>query len=92
MPILQPYLEIAQPDAGFYLWPALPMDDVEFCRSLIKEQNVITLPGRFLARPDASGNPGQNRARIVLTDEIDICVEGAKRIATLLEQRASEAS
>ncbi|MFP6682410.1 MAG: succinyldiaminopimelate transaminase [Gammaproteobacteria bacterium] len=92
MPILQPYLDIAQPDAGFYLWPTLPMDDIEFCRSLIKEQNVITLPGRYLARPDSSGNPGQNRVRIVLTDEIDICVEGAKRIAALIEQRASETS
>ncbi len=90
IPILQPYLDIPEPEAGFYLWPELPMDDVEFCRALIEEQNVITLPGRFLARADENGNPGQNRARIVLTDEIDTCVEGAKRIASLLEQRGTK--
>ncbi len=90
IPILQPYLDIPEPEAGFYLWPELPMDDVDFCRALIEEQNVITLPGRFLARPDENGNPGQNRVRIVLTDEIDTCVEGAKRIASLLEQRGTK--
>lgn len=87
IPILQPYLDIPEPEAGFYLWPMLPIDDIEFCRALIEEQNVITLPGRFLARPSEHGNPGQNRARIVLTDEIDTCVEGARRIAALLQQR-----
>jgi len=85
MPILEPVMDLPEPEAGFYLWPRLPMDDVEFCRALIAEQNVITLPGRFLARPDDTGNPGQNRARIVLTDEIDTCIEGARRIAELLE-------
>ncbi len=88
IPILQPYLDIPEPEAGFYLWPSLPLDDVEFCRTLIEKQNVITLPGRFLARPGTYGNPGQNRARIVLTDKLDICVEGAKRIAALLAQHA----
>jgi N-succinyldiaminopimelate aminotransferase len=90
IPILQPYLDIPEPEAGFYLWPRLPMDDVEFCRALIEAQNVITLPGRFLARPNDSGNPGQNRARIVLTDELDTCIEGAQRIARLLAERTGK--
>jgi N-succinyldiaminopimelate aminotransferase len=60
------------------------VDDVEFCRRLIEVKNVITLPGRFLARDDESGNPGVNRIRIVLTDELDTCVEGLRRIAELL--------
>lgn len=88
IPILDPYMDIPDPEAGFYLWPRLPMDDVEFCRVLIAEQNVITLPGRFLARSDVTGNPGQNRVRIVLVDEIDKCIEGAKRIASLLAKNA----
>jgi len=87
IPILKPYMDIPEPDAGFYLWPQLPLDDVEICRALIAEQNVITLPGRYLARSDESGNPGQNRIRIVLTDNIETCIEGASRIAALLKSR-----
>ena len=86
LPILRPFAEIPEPEAGFYLWPRIAMDDVECCRRLIEEQNVITLPGRFLARPDQTGNPGQNRIRIVLADKIETCIEGAKRIADLLAQ------
>lgn len=85
VPLLQAHLDIAIPEAGFYLWPRLPIDDITFCRRLIEEQNVITLPGRFLARDDCTGNPGQNRIRIVLTDELATCVTGASRIAALLE-------
>lgn len=89
VPILEPWAEIPAPEAGFYLWPKVPLDDVECCRRLIAEQNVITLPGRFLARADATGNPGQNRIRIVLTDQIDVCIQGARRIAALLEQHTA---
>lgn len=85
VPLLQAHLDLTMPEAGFYLWPHLPIDDITFCRRLIEEQNVITLPGRFLARDDRSGNPGQNRIRIVLTDELAACVTGASRIAALLE-------
>ena len=87
IPILKPYMDIPEPEAGFYLWPQLPLDDVEICRALIAEQNVITLPGRYLARSDESGNPGQNRIRIVLTDNLETCIEGASRIAALLKSR-----
>ena len=85
VPLLQAHLDIAIPEAGFYLWPRLPVDGVTFCRRLIEEQNVITLPGRFLARDDRTGNPGQNRIRIVLTDDLATCVTGASRIAAVLE-------
>jgi N-succinyldiaminopimelate aminotransferase len=87
IPILSKYMQIPEPEAGFYLWPQLEMDDVELCRALIAEQNVITLPGRYLARPDRGGNPGQNRLRIVLNEKIEQCVAGAERIATLLKSR-----
>lgn len=85
MPILSPLLNLPTPEAGFYLWPKLEVDDIEFCRRLIEEQNVITLPGQFLAREIGTSNPGKNRLRIVLTDELEACVEGARRIAALLE-------
>jgi N-succinyldiaminopimelate aminotransferase len=91
IPILEKHLAIPKPQAGFYLWPEVPFDDVEFCRSLISEQNVITLPGRYLARSDDTGNPGENRIRIVLNDKIDQCIEGAERIAAMLESRKTGA-
>ncbi|MFT4564512.1 MAG: N-succinyldiaminopimelate aminotransferase [Gammaproteobacteria bacterium] len=87
IPILAEHMRIPEPEAGFYLWPQLDMDDIDLCRALIAEQNVITLPGRYLARPDSNGNPGQNRLRIVLTEKIEQCIAGAERIATLLHNR-----
>jgi len=86
LPIIDPIVDMPEPEAGFYLWPELPVDDVEFCRRLIEAKNVITLPGRFLARDGGDGNPGNNRIRIVLTDELGACVEGVRRIAELLRE------
>jgi N-succinyldiaminopimelate aminotransferase len=57
MPVLQPVLDVALPDAAFYLWAALPahlppqmQDDVQFARALLATYNVNVLPGRLLAR------------------------------------------
>jgi len=86
VPVLEPLMDVSVPPAGFYLWPLLPVDDLEFCRQLIAEQNVITLPGRFLARDENNGNPGERRIRIVLTGDLDTCVAGAGRIAEALKQ------
>ena len=53
-PVLASRLDVALPDAGFYLWAAAPGgDDVAFARSLFATYNVTVLPGSYLAR-DAS--------------------------------------
>ena len=57
--ILQPILDVSEPDASFYLWPRVPINDVDFARSLYLEQNLLVLPGRFLSRPVAGSDPGQ---------------------------------
>ena len=80
VPILREALEVAMPEAGFYLWPSLPGDDVETCRRLIEEMNVLTLPGSFLARDTVDGNPGRGRLRIALVAELPLCVEAARRM------------
>ncbi|MBI4693761.1 MAG: succinyldiaminopimelate transaminase [Gammaproteobacteria bacterium] len=80
VPVLGEVLDVRMPEGGFYLWPRLPADDVETCRHLLEETNVLTLPGSFLAREGIDGNPGRGRLRIALVAELEPCVEAAHRI------------
>jgi N-succinyldiaminopimelate aminotransferase len=73
-----------KPQAGFYLWAQTPIPDTEFARRLYAEQNVTVLPGRYLARDSAAGNPGQNRVRMALVAPLDECLDAAHRINSLL--------
>ena len=45
-----------------------------------RDTGVLVLPGRFFARETANGNPGKGFVRIALVDELDKCVEAARRI------------
>jgi N-succinyldiaminopimelate aminotransferase len=84
--ILSPVLDLDTPPAGFYLWPRTPVDDQDFARELLAEQNVIVLPGSYLSRATASGNPGKDHVRMALVAPIDECIEAAQRIRTFTEQ------
>ena len=75
-----------QPDAGFYLWPRLPIHDEEFCQALYTKKNVLTLPGSYLARTIAGYNPGQQRARLALVATKQECAQAASRIREYLEE------
>jgi N-succinyldiaminopimelate aminotransferase len=72
--------DIAIPAGGFYLWPRVADDEV-FTRGLFARQHVTVLPGRYLARATASGNPGLGRVRISLVASLEDCTEAARRIA-----------
>ena len=78
--ILAPVMNVQQPDAGFYLWPEVPISDQAFTQQLFSKQNVTVLPGSFLSRTANGINPGNNRLRIALVASIDECVEAAARI------------
>jgi N-succinyldiaminopimelate aminotransferase len=84
--ILGPVLEFAAPPAGFYLWPRTPVDDERFARALLEQQNIIVLPGSYLSRDTAVGNPGRNQVRMALVAPLDECVEAAWRIRTFVEK------
>ncbi len=84
--ILSPVLDVPVPAGGFYLWPRTPIDDREFCRRLYREQNVIALPGSFLSRDTAAGNPGRNHVRLALVAALDECVDAAQRVRTCIQQ------
>jgi N-succinyldiaminopimelate aminotransferase len=73
-------LHTEMPDGGFYLWVRTPIDDAEFARRLHAEYNVLVLPGSFLARASATGNPGKNHVRIALVAPLEECVEAAGRL------------
>lgn len=87
-PLLAQGLDVARPDAGFYLWAGVHGDDQAFARDLFAAYNVTVLPGSFLARPDAQGvNPGRTRVRMALVAEVDECLEAAQRIANFVATR-----
>lgn len=79
-PLIARHLPCAVPDAGFYLWARTPISDTDFARDLYHEQNVVVLPGSFLARENAGVNPGANYIRIALVPSLADCVDAAQRI------------
>jgi N-succinyldiaminopimelate aminotransferase len=83
--ILKPVMNVNRPDASFYLWPETPISDTEFAAGLYSQQNITVLPGSFLSRSIAAGNPGENRIRVALVAEIDQCIEAANRICTFIK-------
>jgi N-succinyldiaminopimelate aminotransferase len=84
-PLLADVLDVALPDAGFYLWADVSKvvpggDDVAFARGLLAQYNVTVLPGSLLARVAHGVNPGAGRVRLALVAEIEKCLEAARRI------------
>jgi N-succinyldiaminopimelate aminotransferase len=87
-PMLQPVLDVALPDAGFYLWAGVPGgDDVAWALGLLAQQNVTVLPGSLLARPAHGINPGAGRVRLALVAGTEECVEAAQRIVAYCGSR-----
>ena len=81
-PILAEALDVALPDAGFYLWAGVPGgDDVGFALRLLAQYNVTVLPGSLLARDAHGVNPGAGRIRLALVAGVEECLQAAQRIA-----------
>ena len=86
-PLLAEVMDVALPDAGFYLWADISKrvpgaDDVAFALGLLAQYNVAVLPGSLLAREAHGVNPGAGRIRLALVAETDECVEAARRICS----------
>jgi N-succinyldiaminopimelate aminotransferase len=80
-PLLKQALDVKLPDAGFYLWAAVPgHDDIAFARGLLAQYNVTVLPGSLLAREARGVNPGRGRIRMALVAQTAECLEAAQRI------------
>jgi N-succinyldiaminopimelate aminotransferase len=88
-PVLAEVMDVALPDAAFYLWARVPDDvcggsDTTFARELLRQYNVAVLPGSYLAREAHGVNPGAGRIRMALVAEVDECLEAARRIAAFI--------
>jgi N-succinyldiaminopimelate aminotransferase len=89
LPLLADVLDVRLPDAGFYLWAAVPgNDDIGFAMQLLAQYNVMVLPGSLLAREAHGYNPGAGRIRMALVAPTDECVEAARRIRAFTLSRS----
>lgn len=82
--ILGGVMKVQRPDAGFYLWPATPIDDETFTRRLLAEQSVAVVPGCYLSRNVDDHNPGAGHIRMALVAPLAECIEAAQRIRTFI--------
>lgn len=96
-PLLANVLDVALPDAAFYLWAGVPAAfaqacpglsaDEAFARDLLAQYNVTVLPGSYLARETGGVNPGTGRIRMALVAEPAECFEAATRIVEFVSRR-----
>ncbi|MDH5205314.1 MAG: succinyldiaminopimelate transaminase [Hylemonella sp.] len=90
-PMLSEVLDVALPDAAFYLWAGVTDcnkgSDTDFARALYALYNVTVLPGSFLAREAHGVNPGAGRIRMALVAETAECEEAAQRIVQFVKSR-----
>jgi len=86
-PLLSQVLDVALPDAAFYLWAGVKGSDTDFARELLALYNVTVLPGSYLAREAHGFNPGAGRIRMALVAETAECVEAAERIVKFVQSR-----
>ncbi|MCR9085513.1 MAG: aminotransferase class I/II-fold pyridoxal phosphate-dependent enzyme [Rhodobacteraceae bacterium] len=71
------------PEAGFFLW--LPVPDGEAAAlKLWRETGVRVLPGAFLARDTATGNPGHGYIRVALVAPYDDTDRGLRLLRDCL--------
>jgi aspartate/methionine/tyrosine aminotransferase len=73
----------APPEGGFFLW--LPVDDgVAATVKLWTQTGVKVLPGGYLSRDTATGNPGAGYIRVALVAPIDETERGLTRLRDCL--------
>jgi N-succinyldiaminopimelate aminotransferase len=88
-PMLAEVMDVALPDAGFYLWAKVAGGELAFTRELYANYNVTVLPGSFLAREAQGSNPGAGRIRMALVADTSECVQAAQRIRDFVKHRSA---
>ena len=75
--------KIKSPEAGFFLWLELPIDDIDATSLLLRRGGVLVLPGQFLARETNGINPGSNYIRVALVSDREVCRRALMTIKTI---------
>ena len=71
------------PEGGFFLW--LPVENGEAAAlKLWRETGVKVLPGAYLARDTADGNPGERYIRAAMVAPTQDLQAGLERLRTCL--------
>lgn len=76
--LAQEILGIEVPKETFYVWLFVG-DDLEFTKKLLKEENILVLPGSFLSRNNGI-NPGSGYVRLALVYEKEVIKDALLRI------------
>lgn len=77
--VMQGVQGYAGPEAGFFLW--LPVEDGETAAvKLWSETGVKVLPGAYLSRDTATGNPGKHYIRVAMVAPLDEMTDGLTRL------------
>ena len=65
------------------MWLKTPNGE-KFSKTLFKEKNIISLPGKYLAVSKNGKNPAENYVRIALVHDNKIIKEALDKIADIL--------
>lgn len=84
--ILSEVMQVSKPDASFYLWAQVDMNDEDFARRLYEDENIAVLPGSYLSRDSGGVNPGTNYIRMALVAPLEECIDAAKRVRDFIER------
>lgn len=76
-------LDLKKPDAGFYYWLKVDHDE-NFAKMLMEKAHIKVLPGRYLSRDTAQGNPGENHVRMALVADLAQCEQVVERLKAIL--------
>ncbi len=83
-PLIARALPVDMPEAAFYLWArtpeGFPGSDTGYAAALHAGQNVMVLPGSFLAREVRGLNPGAGHVRLALVADAPDVAEASARI------------
>ncbi|MTH80051.1 aminotransferase class I/II-fold pyridoxal phosphate-dependent enzyme [Paracoccus aestuariivivens] len=77
------------PEGGFFLWLRVPEQvgtGEDAAKKLWSEAGIQVLPGAYLSRDTAEGNPGRDYIRVALVDPVDPTEAALKRLKNCLYQ------
>ncbi len=76
-----------RPPGGFFLWldvSTIGLDGEQAAREVWRQGGVRTLPGAYLSRSGAQGNPGASYLRLALVHDLDVTEKALTRVNQIL--------